>query len=565
MSFQSIESLESRTLFAGVTVLATGRLGGTNGWMQTYADAEAARLGGQSQIAVYTLSINASGAAPNVVAQISHNSGTATASSAPTGEIVILVDYLNISADVSYPLSGIGQTVANFLMNTAVDGVKLAELPIHGVGVSRGSGLIDEMAKQLGKSGVWVDQETELDPEPIAAQGDAEPILYDNVAFADNYWRDDGQSDVNEGEPVTGAYNLNTPWLDEEHNGIDVTHLAPAVYYNGTIDVNATQGGEGPIDTDWYNTAKGRPARDATGFVYSSIVGASRPLSGVWSASGGTGARTATGKSGVQWADVTDLTIGGATVASGQPISLKFLHQDRDDSSTVAFFLDSDKNPFNNNFSQSLGSSTFSASASAESDSKSVNTQGIAPGNYFVVAKITDGQGHTRYTYSKPLQVTDPLPPQNGRISGTDLRIVATNNADSIKLFLDGSNYVAIVNGVKSRFLRTDVASASIFALGGNDHVTINSAITINVKIDGGAGANVLIGGAGNDTLIGGEGSDRLYGGSGNDRLFGNAGRDGLEGDLGQDQLYGGADKDWFIGAQKSELKDFVKGETNIT
>lgn len=77
----------------------------------------------------------------------------------------------------------------------------------------------------------------------------------------------------------------------------------------------------------------------------------------------------------------------------------------------------------------------------------------------------------------------------------------------------------------------------SLFALGGNDRVTLGHGVRgIDISGDGGRdilrGANLadrLNGGAGDDRVKGGAGRDRLYGAGGNDLLVANDGaKDGL-------------------------------------
>jgi hypothetical protein len=403
-----VESLESRTFFTGVSILATGRLGGLNGWVQTMANEITARAGGASQVPQFVLSVNQAPNSGNLVAAISQVAGTGTPQNSSSGQIIILIDYYNISANANYGSTNIGATIANFLMNTPVDGINLTSLPIHTFGVSRGTGILDGMALALGQAGIWVDQETYLDPNPIAAQQDPPPTIYDNVAFVDNYWRNDGStSQINDGHPVNGAYNLNVYWLDSESAGYSTPHLAPAGYYIGTIDQNATQSGEGPIYSQWYGTTPTMPARNATGWIYSAEVGAPRPLSGVWAASGGTGARTVAGQSGSQWGDVSDLTItSGNTVAAGNSINVSYIHQDRDSADTVTFYLDTDRNPYNNAFAATLGSANLAQTNSITSSTATLSTAGVSAGTYWLVAKVTDSAGHTRYAYEP---VTAPL------------------------------------------------------------------------------------------------------------------------------------------------------------
>lgn len=428
-----VETLESRMLFAGVTILATGRLGGTNGWIQSMANEITAKEGGASQVPEYRLTINADPTTENLVPTMQHVDGTATPQSGSSGEIILIIDYSSVSANPIYPSTYIGQVIANYMMNTPVDGIQLASLPIHSIGVSRGSAIIDGISQTLGQSGVWVDQETYLDPNPLAAQGDPPSTIYDNVAFVDNYWRNDGSaSQINDGHPVDGAYNLHLSWLDTSApDGYSVVHLAPSGYYEGTIDLTATSGGEGPIPSSWYGTTPDMPARDQTGFLYSAMMGGARPLSGVWAASGGTGTRTAAGQSGIQWGNATGLNVTtGNTVASGNSINVSYLHQDRDSADTITFFLDTDRNPYNNAFAATLGTANFGLTSAITQSFSTLSTTGVAPGSYWLGAKITDTQGNTRYTYesvNSQLKVTAPVgtpppvqtPPPVGNQLGT--------------------------------------------------------------------------------------------------------------------------------------------------
>ena len=185
-----IESLEPRTLLAGVTILTTGRNGTTTGWIQTMANDITARVGGAAQVPQYVLSVNRDPNTGALVPTIQHVSGTGTPQNSSSGEILVLIDYNSISADARYSSTQIGSVIANYLMNTPVDGIKLASLPIHTVGLSRGTAINDQIAQALGQSGVWVDQQTDLDPLPIG--GDPPTALYSNIAFVDNYWRTDG-------------------------------------------------------------------------------------------------------------------------------------------------------------------------------------------------------------------------------------------------------------------------------------------------------------------------------------------------------------------------------------
>lgn len=562
MSFNAVaESLEPRTLFAGVTLFATGWKGGTNGWMKTMADAITARLGGPDQAPRYILQVSADPTDGHLVSQNTHVDGTATPKTTRSGEILLLIDYYTISTDVQYSLGSIADVITNFMINTPVDGVRLAELPIHEVGVSRGTGLIDEIAKSFARAGIWVDQETYLDPAPIGVMGDAPPTIYDNVEFLDNYWRTDGDpsNDDTDGQPVAGGYNLNAQWLQEHHQGYNFAHLAPAGYYIGTIDPNATQSGEGPIYNDWYGSSPTKPARDQTGFYYSRIVGGARPLVGVWSASGGTGARTAVAKQGPQWSNISDLTdTNGNVFATGQSIDLRYIRQDRDGAAGVTFYLDTDQNPYNDNFAHTLAQAHLSETAAIAADRTVGSTDGVGRGTYWLCAMTTDDQGHTRFAYGGQLSISGP-PTVNAHLDSHEtLRVQGTSANDVISISQSPSTpdrLVVSVNGVTARFILSDTQSIYVYGGDGADDIVINEKYgTIFCPTR-------IMGDGGNDTLVGGSGNDSLYGGDGNDRLYGGAGRDRIDGGPGTDRLWGDAGKDWFINSKTIELMDFEHGD----
>jgi hypothetical protein len=415
-----MESLEQRQLFAGVTILATGRLGGTGGWMQTMANDITAKLGGAAQAPQYLLTVDANPTTEALFATISHVNGTGTPQTSSSGEIIVLVDYYNISANPIYSSTYIGQVIANALMTMPANGVTLASLPIHEIGVSRGAALFDGANLVLGQAGVWVDQETYLDPNPIAAQGDPPSVIYDNVEFVDDYWRNDGSAlQTDDGHAVNGAYNLNVYWLDSEDAGYSTPHLAPAGYYDGTINQTSTYSGEGPIYSEWYGDTPTMPARNATGWIYSDLVGDARPLSGVWTASGGAGARTAAGQSGTQWGNVADLAItSGNNVSLGDTFNASFIHQDRGNADNVTFYLDTDRNPYDGAFAANLGTVKFGVTSTTANATETFNTAGVAPGTYWLCAQTTNGAGEVRYTYS-PINVGLTIHPATTAAGGT--------------------------------------------------------------------------------------------------------------------------------------------------
>jgi hypothetical protein len=455
------EPLESRTLFAGVTIIANGRLGTLDGWVGTMANEITARLGGPAQVPQYVMTIEPDPNTGLLVPTVAQVAGTGTPQTSTSGEILLLVNYYDISANPSYSSQDIGSVIANYLLTTPVGGVALTSLPIHEVGLSRGAAVLDGVSLTLGEAGIWVDQQTYFDPDPIAAQGDPPLTVYDNVAFADDYWRNDNTGSAsNNGQAVDGAYNLNVSWLDANSAGYITPHLAPAGYYNGTIDLLATQGGDGPIYPAWYDEAAGMPARDATGFIYTSIVGAARPASGVWAASGGTGDRAAAGQSGQQWGNVADLSIAnGSTITAGDTLQVNFIREDRGGADTVTFYLDTDRNPFNDNNAATLGSESMVEADMVSNGSATLSTANVPAGKYFLCAQVTNSQGQTRYTYTA---VTAPLTVVSPTGAGVQGSVIIQDNADAAAQgLLIGLRVMATEHLANGKVLRQNTTTAA--------------------------------------------------------------------------------------------------------
>jgi len=68
------------------------------------------------------------------------------------------------------------------------------------------------------------------------------------------------------------------------------------------------------------------------------------------------------------------------------------------------------------------------------------------------------------------------------------------------------------------------VTSVDVTTGGGNDRIIVsqkNGPITLPMKVDAGAGNDVVITGAGDDVIVGGAGSDTVTGGAGDDQIDG--------------------------------------------
>jgi uncharacterized protein YkwD len=130
------------------------------------------------------------------------------------------------------------------------------------------------------------------------------------------------------------------------------------------------------------------------------------------------------------------------------------------------------------------------------------------------------------FDVSAPLAVLSPY---------GNLVVNGTAGNDTIDLHLAGSSLVAKVNSQTYTFAYKSVKRINIFALGGNDSVTVAGGV-LAVSIDGGVGNDTLSGTGGNDTLLGNGGDDVLLGNYGNDLLIGGGGADRINGGPGNDR-----------------------------
>lgn len=99
---------------------------------------------------------------------------------------------------------------------------------------------------------------------------------------------------------------------------------------------------------------------------------------------------------------------------------------------------------------------------------------------------------------------------------------------------------------------------------GGNDRLTLASAVTQPATVLAGSGNDTIVGGSGNDSLVGGDGNDSLAGGSGDDVLKGGSGNDMLRGDAGVDALFGEGGSDTLDGGAANDYLDGGTGNDTI-
>jgi hypothetical protein len=224
-------------------------------------------------------------------------------SATPNGEIALVFDWAEESDSANTGgTQGFAEAAADALyaalrdpwLPGSFEGLDLLASDVHFVGHSRGTVVNSDCVERLAAAGIAVDQVTTLDPHPVDGTldnsldwGDRAPITWTNIDFADNYWRADGSAflqaldfdgmplptdlDLDLGDAIEGGFDFDPP----------LEHIEVHAWYHGTIDLLANNDGDGTqIDneatTDWYDFA-GVPARDMTGFYYSSIVEGARP------------------------------------------------------------------------------------------------------------------------------------------------------------------------------------------------------------------------------------------------------------------------------------------------
>ncbi len=406
---QLIESLEPRTLFAGVTLLAHGYNGTIDGWVNSLADAIVDRAGGSSAASVYTMKVDVNSSNNLAVTGFSRNAGFQDYQGTSKGEVIIKLDWSAVD-DGQYSTDQVAAVVKNYLVASRGGAAPFSELPIHLIGHSRGASLITALSKRLGESGVWVDQLTGLDPHPIDGKndflnanfGDTAMNSFANVVYSESYWRTAGGAGSlidPTGEPIPGAYNLNLRTVQANH--FVSAHIAVTAYYHGTADLSASTNDDHPVIAGWYGNTSDKPPRNATGFYYSHLVGGTQPAAGVGKNFGGRGARASLNVVGSQAPDVALIKLdNGSSFVAGKSIRLKFRYADRDSSAKVVWSIDRDANPYNGNEVRVGARSSFGRTTDPAAGTINVGTSGVAAGTYFLLAAVTDSTGLTRYNYA---------------------------------------------------------------------------------------------------------------------------------------------------------------------
>lgn len=475
---------------SGVTIIVHGwDPGGSQpAWMNAISNAIASRTGGT----VKSGKITVSGTKGNLSATCDPwNFDLETESH---NEIVVVIDWTAVANHIETGISA--QEVAATVVPKIYQGQNgkpaLAELPIHLIGHSRGGGMVFEIARLLGLQGIEVEQVTALDPHPLTTadmQGLPFPLgpgstidtpveIYDNVLFADNYYQN---IEYPTGQYVDGAYNrlwTNMPGgyhnetgysfniLGTDYNFSD--HLNIILMYYGTIDLQTpVNNGEATITQTerdaWFNDYENNG--ENTGFYHSRIITSNRksedtPISGGDAIRegyhnntqlGGNGTRASIDMSNAVWPNVltidvlrndTKLEYGKQYLTLDENLEIKYNYRSNTNASDVTFYVDQDKNPYNNNNLTTVNTTNQAATGAAISQlSTQWTITGLATGMAFYLYAKTDDGTHQRYLYA----------PYKFEIQEADLPKITTQPEDQTNVcLLDAVDFSVEGNNITS-------------------------------------------------------------------------------------------------------------------
>ncbi len=367
-----------------------------------------------------------------------------------TGEILIVINWSPVADYFLMPFNTteVAEAVVDRITESQDGHPPLAELPIHLIGHSRGGSLICELARLLCERGIWVDHVTCLDPHPMdplksdstssninAAEPmgliDADPIIYENVLFADNYWQ---SFEYPRGDVIDGAYNRLLPDALLTAGGTDNEHADVHLWYHGTVDTtsdaNVTVDDATILTTMrpiWY--INDEDGGKGTGFRFSRIAehllgnkrqesyypypGSNSVREGYSIYAGGGGTRVdIDNKSQATWPNLVEfdviydgdvLDVGTHTINSGDGISIYYSYSSYNDPWTIELKLDNDLNPYNG-LGQTVKTVSGNSTTYLGSATASILTDNWPTGGngWYICGVIYDtGRLHTRYLYSK--------------------------------------------------------------------------------------------------------------------------------------------------------------------
>jgi hypothetical protein len=491
---------------AGVTIITHGFDSDVNGWVTGMADEIPTYYSFPgTNFTVYTVTLMTGG-----YYQWTRTYGSPSVTD--SGEIIVKLDWSEMAgspSDAFDPLNDDTSTsiVASFASyvlsqtNAIFDlgGHALIEFPIHLIGHSRGGSLMNEISRQLGTNGVWIDHLTTLDPHPLNNDGNVDlgffPVdasassTYENVLFRDNYWQTlgGGLTDLTDpdGEQVSGAYNRQLYNLTGGYNNTSSTspdHSNVHLWYHGSIDsaIPASDTEASITITERYNWWV--PYEEygfISGFYYSLIGGGNRTSTDMplgqgfpaivngynqyWDLGAGNlnPNRTVLPSNNGTWPNIIKFNvIGTNVVVQNNLISAKLYYQYGGSSNlTAQVYFDRDFNPYNSNNIPvlSLQPPVTGTSSIFYYSNLGLATTNVAPGTYSIYAKISDGK-HTRYLYTPGLvTIISNLQPPTLDIqkSGNAQFIIGINGVSGQKIILQASSSVQNWTSLATNILTT--------------------------------------------------------------------------------------------------------------
>jgi len=458
---------------AGVSILVHGwdPDGNQPSWMTQMANTIIERNGNEGHIATITVT----GIQGDLTSTCSDwNFDLATQDHA---EIIVLVNWTAVANHLNTGITAqeIAAAVAPKIYTGQEGEPPLAELPIHLIGHSRGGGMIFEIARLLGLEGVEVEHLTALDPHPLTA-ADPQPVtgdvidtpieIYENILFVDNYYQ---TIEFPMGEYVDGAYNrLWTSLTGGYHNETGYTynilgtnynfsdHLNIILAYHGTIDLETpTSNGEATMTQNerdaWFNSYENEG--ENTGFKYSRQIMGNRKSADIPNSGdaviegyhndallGGNGVRENLNWTNAVWPnlitavvkDGEDVLLAGTqNIPLNSNLQIDYTYRSYANASDVTFFVDVDRNPYNNNNATTATTENLSATGNTITAS-SVNwtVEDLTVGEkYYLYAEINDGTRKRFHYLPYEFLIEDA---QNINISAENIILIYPNPTTGI-------------------------------------------------------------------------------------------------------------------------------------